>query len=120
MFHRRVNPQFWCEQQEQGVKGSEEDSMSSGDQTHPTNPNPPQVQDSHSPDYAPYPKLDPNDVAPPHLQQPINTADTPTSPPDSRAPISGDAATTLPQESNPYVTPAPVSAPTTAKSLFFL
>ncbi|KAL2340005.1 hypothetical protein Fmac_007945 [Flemingia macrophylla] len=51
---------------------------------------------AHSPDYAPYPKLDPNDVVPPP-----NT--------DSRAPISGDAATTMPKDSNPYVTPAPVA-----------
>lgn len=44
----------------------------------------------HSSDYAPYPKLDPNEVTPP--------------PP---APISGDAATTMPPEFNPYVSPSP-------------
>ncbi|XP_047148587.1 GEM-like protein 1 [Vigna umbellata] len=59
----------------------------------------------HTADYAPYPKLDPDDVVPPPLQQqeaPLNT--------ESRAPISGDAATTMPKDSNPYVTPAPVAA----------
>jgi len=62
----------------------------------------------HTADYAPYPKLDPDDVVPPPLQQqevPLNT--------ESRAPISGDAATTMPKDSNPYVTPAPVAASST-------
>ncbi|XP_010499322.1 PREDICTED: GEM-like protein 1 [Camelina sativa] len=45
---------------------------------------------SHSSDYAPYPKLDPTDVNPPP-SQPIPAA-----------------ATTMPPESNPYVSPAPV------------
>lgn len=71
-----------------------------------TNTNPkPQDSDSHShtPDYAPYPKLDPNDVAPP--PPPVAT--------ESRA---TDAATTMPAESNPYVSPAPVPEPTSAKN----
>lgn len=51
----------------------------------------------HSADYAPYPTLDPNDVAP--------------APEVPRAPISGVAATSMPSESNPYVAPAPASAP---------
>ncbi|KAE9609069.1 hypothetical protein Lal_00020489 [Lupinus albus] len=88
--------------------------MSSGDQipqSHPINQSQPQnqVHDSHSPDYAPYPKLDPNDLVPP---QPINSS----TPPDSRVPISGDAATTLPTDSNPYITPSPVAAPASAKN----
>lgn len=51
----------------------------------------------HSADYAPYPTLDPNDVAP--------------APEVPRAPISGVAATSMPSESNPYVAPAPAPAP---------
>ncbi|KAE9587119.1 putative GRAM domain, PH domain-containing protein [Lupinus albus] len=65
-------------------------------QTHPTNINtnpninPSQLHDSHSPN------LDPNH--------------------DSRTPISvDDDATTLPTESNPYITPAPVSDPAPSK-----
>ncbi|XP_027356560.1 GEM-like protein 1 isoform X2 [Abrus precatorius] len=94
----------------------------SGDQTQPTNAKPDEIHaptqtpntkpedsqsqsQSHTPDYAPYPKLDPDDVVPPP-QQPL----------ESRAPISTDAATTMPHESNPYVSPAPVPAPTSAKS----
>ncbi|KAI9097909.1 hypothetical protein K1719_025680 [Acacia pycnantha] len=77
-----------------------------------------QPKDSHTSDYAPYPKLDPKDVAPPQenwtsvsvSQQPINA----TSTPEVRAPISEDAATTLPKESNPYVTPAPAPAPSSS------
>ncbi|TKY74452.1 GEM protein 1 [Spatholobus suberectus] len=67
---------------------------------------------AHSPDYAPYPKLDPNDVAPPpQQQQPVNANL------ESRAPISGDAATTMPKDSNPYVTPAPVPASSSKTTL---
>ncbi|KAG2297764.1 hypothetical protein Bca52824_034236 [Brassica carinata] len=44
----------------------------------------------HSSDNAPNPKLDPNDVTPPP------------------SPISGNAATTMPPEFNPYVFPSPV------------
>ncbi|OIW21845.1 hypothetical protein TanjilG_12954 [Lupinus angustifolius] len=70
-------------------------------QPHPTNTNtnPSQPRDSHSPNH---------DVS----SQPINS---PT-PPDSRAPISLHDATTLPTESNPYITPAPVSDPAPAKN----
>ncbi|KAK7410458.1 hypothetical protein VNO78_01254 [Psophocarpus tetragonolobus] len=63
---------------------------------------------AHSVDYAPYPKLEPDDVAPPQ-PQPLNT--------ESRAPISGDAATTMPQDPNPYVTPAPVPDSSTKSTL---
>lgn len=96
----------------------------SSDQTHSakhSEADPSQPKDSHPTDYAPYPKLDPNDVAPPQenwtsvsmFQQPVNA---PTAP-EVRAPISGDAATTMPSESNPYVSPAPATAPpSSAKS----
>lgn len=90
----------------------------------------------HSSDYAPYPKLQPDDVVPPS----INSSDTwtsvsissqPKSPPpdpthdappphqthdtpppyfEPRVPIAGDAATTMPAESNPYVSPSPASS----------
>jgi len=68
----------------------------------------------HTADYAPYPKLDPDDVVPPppqHQEPPLNT--------ESRAPISGDAATTMPKDSNPYVTPAPVAASSTKSNYLF-
>lgn len=77
------------------------------DTAHPpkTSPDPDHKRDAataaaaapHSADYAPYPTLDPNDVAP--------------APEVPRAPISGVAATSMPSESNPYVAPAPASAP---------
>ncbi|KAL5777317.1 hypothetical protein ACOSP7_010243 [Xanthoceras sorbifolium] len=54
----------------------------------------------HSSDYAPYPRLDPNDVAP----SPENWSSVPVGP----APINESAATTMPPESNPYVSPSPV------------
>nr|ACU23491.1 unknown [Glycine max] len=83
-------------------------------QTQATNTKPEESQSQsqsqpqrHSGDYAPYPKLDPTDVAPP--QQPLNT--------ESRAPISEDAATTMPKDSNPYVTPAPATASSTKTTL---
>ncbi|XP_065853206.1 GEM-like protein 1 isoform X2 [Euphorbia lathyris] len=72
------------------------------------------IQDNspHTTDYAPYPKLDPNDVAPPSE----NWADVSMAPPSSSpAPISGAAATVMPAESNPYVSPAPV-APSSSKN----
>ncbi|PSS19587.1 GEM-like protein [Actinidia chinensis var. chinensis] len=50
--------------------------------------NPPESEPSHSSDYAPYPKLDQNDVAP--------------------VPIAGNSTTAMPSESNPYVSPSPV------------
>lgn len=86
------------------------------------NPNPnPSSDHSHSSDYAPYPKLDPNDVAsqsetwtpftvgsnPPSQQHPL-----PRSPSLSEgpAPVSGSTAT-MPTEANPYVTPEPAQPP---------
>lgn len=71
----------------------------------------------HSGDYAPYPKLDADDVAPPPIEnwshvpmgsqpQTVNS--------EARAPISDDAATTMPQESNPYISPAPAPAPSSS------
>ena len=86
-----------------------------------TTPPPPPPNDSqsqsqsqpHSTDYAPYPKIDPNDVTPPLPHHPNLTSEPlqPVTSPvaaETRAPISGDAATTMPPESNPYVSPAPV------------
>ncbi|XP_049345088.1 GEM-like protein 1 [Solanum verrucosum] len=74
------------------------------------NPNPnlnPPSDHSHSSDYAPYPKLDPNDVAPvSETWTPVNVGSNPPS-----APIYGSAATTMPTESNPYVTPEPAQPP---------
>ncbi|CAL8997471.1 unnamed protein product [Prunus brigantina] len=82
----------------------------------------------HSEDYAPYPKLDPNDVVPPPqpetwtsvsiASEPPLKLESPSAPPppvadppvhvEARAPIAGEAATSMPAESNPYVaTPAP-------------
>ncbi|XP_059636457.1 GEM-like protein 1 [Cornus florida] len=82
----------------------------------------------HSTDYAPYPKLDPNDVAPPPenwtsvpvesppTQQPQHIPSNPGAPPhEAAAPIAGNAATTMPADSNPYVSPAPV--PTSSAKL---
>ncbi|XP_021900650.1 GEM-like protein 1 [Carica papaya] len=61
----------------------------------------------HSEDYAPYPKLELNDVAPP----PQNWSSVCAGSSDrGPATISGAAATTMPPESNPYVTPAPVQS----------
>lgn len=88
------------------------------DQPQSQNPNP------HSTDYAPYPKLDPDDVVPPPppaaVPPPPTAADNWTSvpvgsqPSPSEAPPSAAApeghATTMPPESNPYVSPGPVPA----------
>uniref|UniRef100_A0A7C9CWN0 GRAM domain-containing protein n=1 Tax=Opuntia streptacantha TaxID=393608 RepID=A0A7C9CWN0_OPUST len=74
----------------------------SGDQGKPENTNPnPMHSESHASDYAPYPKLDPNDLAPPPdplLSQPR-------------------AATTMPPESNPYVSPAPAPKSSTKNAM---
>ncbi|KAJ7958946.1 GLABRA2 expression modulator [Quillaja saponaria] len=93
----------------------------SADQTHFTkqSESDPKLKDAHSSDYAPYPKLDPKDVVPPEenwtsvsMSQPspaqtnINSGAS-----EVRAPISGDSATTMPHESNPYVSPSPATAP---------
>nr|XP_023922671.1 GEM-like protein 1 isoform X2 [Quercus suber] len=85
----------------------------------------------HTTDYAPYPKLDPNDVDPPPPPQvdtwsnvPMQSQSQPKSQPsiptenpvhsEARAPIADDAATTMPTESNPYVSPAPAPAPSSS------
>lgn len=73
----------------------------------------------HSTDHISYPKLDPNDVAPPPPENwtsvPVTSQPPPVEAPRSSAPPQGGAATTLPVESNPYVSPAPVP-PSTMKS----
>ncbi|KAJ0024851.1 hypothetical protein Pint_08427 [Pistacia integerrima] len=66
-------------------------------------------QPLHSSDYAPYPKLDPNDVAPP----PHNWTNVSVGP----APINETAATAMPPESNPYVSPSPVPASSTKNKM---
>ncbi|KAL3845766.1 hypothetical protein ACJIZ3_003169 [Penstemon smallii] len=84
--------------------------MNPSNQPHPQPQ--PQPSEPKPNDYAPYPKLGPDDVAP--------VADTWTSNPTSSGsvPISGGGATTMPSESNPYVSSAPV--PKSTKSSFFL
>ncbi|KAA8528336.1 hypothetical protein F0562_035691 [Nyssa sinensis] len=78
-------------------------------------------QSSHSSDYAPYPKLDQDDVAPPAenwTSVPVNSHPPPEHPPinprvlppDAPAPVTGNPAATMPPESNPYVSPSPVPA----------
>ncbi|WOH02689.1 hypothetical protein DCAR_0522078 [Daucus carota subsp. sativus] len=77
----------------------------------------------HSADYVPYPKLDPNDVAPPPPPASDNWTSVPVTsqPPPVDAPRSSAApevtATTMPPESNPYVSPAPVPASSVKKSM---
>ncbi|CDP11469.1 unnamed protein product [Coffea canephora] len=79
-------------------------------------PNPKPEDHPHSADYAPYPKLDTQDITPP----PPTTTDTwtsvpvgsdpppPSSQPPQTHPLPGaSAATSMPPESNPYVSPAP-------------
>lgn len=61
-----------------------------------------------SSDYAPYPKLDPKDVAPPPENWTNVSMGYQSQPNQGLATISGSAATTMPAESNPYVSPAPV------------
>ncbi|KNA20931.1 hypothetical protein SOVF_047960 [Spinacia oleracea] len=69
------------------------------DESKPVNPTPNPDQTSkpspelHSAEYAPYPKLDPNDVVPP--------------PDPLLAPPPPPSATNMPSESNPYVSAAP-------------
>lgn len=77
-----------------------------------------------SSDYAPYPKLDPDDVAPPKedwatvnkgsqspppAPQPLGSP-TPDSAAEGPAPISGRSATTMPVDSNPYISSSPAPA----------
>ncbi|CAK7347219.1 unnamed protein product [Dovyalis caffra] len=71
-------------------------------------------------DYAPYPKLDPKDVAPPpenwsNVSVGSTTQSNPPGPTEGPSPIAGIAATTMPAESNPYVSPGPV-APSSSKN----
>ncbi|KAI7724639.1 hypothetical protein M8C21_004387 [Ambrosia artemisiifolia] len=104
---------------------------------------------SHSTDYAPYPKLDPNDVVPPPASTDENWTSVPVGsqpeappppPPAAGQPpvystaarasdappqvsnninniTTGGAATTMPNESNPYVTPAPLPASSSKKTI---
>ncbi|XAR48520.1 hypothetical protein NMG60_11031369 [Bertholletia excelsa] len=88
---------------------------SPGSETH-------QPPEAHSSDYAPYPKLDPKDVTPPAeswTSVPVGSEPPPAAAaagnqraasPEGPAPIAGNAATTMPPESNPYVAPSPVPA----------
>lgn len=95
----------------------------------PTTTTPTPSEEPHrSDEYAPYPKLQPNDVAPPPLTETwtsVSIASKSQSPPDhpppnpaqhtdAPSPIAGDTATTMPQESNPYVSPSPAPAPGSA------
>lgn len=61
-----------------------------------------------SSDYAPYPKLDPKHVAPPPENWTNVSMGSQSQPNQGPATFSGSAATTMPDESNPYVSPAPV------------
>nr|XP_043636019.1 GEM-like protein 1 [Erigeron canadensis] len=85
-----------------------------------------------STDYAPYPKIDPNDVAPPPpvtsagvswTSVPVGSQPQTTAPPPPRATATGQpmytsgGATTMPTESNPYVSPAPVPTSSTKKTI---
>ena len=77
-----------------------------------------------SADYAPYPKLDPNDVAPPKEDWTTVTISSQTPHPVSQnsgspisesasegpAPIARNSATTMPVESNPYISSSPAPA----------
>ncbi|KAJ0805503.1 putative GEM-like protein [Helianthus annuus] len=92
-------------------------------------------EESHSTGYAPYPKIDPNDVVPPPATEswtsvPVGSQpEAPPPPPPaagqpvytaaaraSDAPPQG-AATTMPSESNPYITPAPVPVSSSKKTI---
>lgn len=67
-----------------------------------------QTPTQHSTDHISYPKLDPNDVAPPPPDNWNSVPVTSQQPPVDPPPQGG--ATTMPPESNPYVSPAPVPA----------
>ncbi|KAJ8771594.1 hypothetical protein K2173_026771 [Erythroxylum novogranatense] len=72
-----------------------------------------QETEPHTSDYAPYPKLDPNDVAPPPQNWSsifVGTQQPPPATHQPAAPITENVATTMPQESNPYVSAAPVGS----------
>lgn len=80
-------------------------------------PQPPE----HSTDYVPYPQIDPNDIAPPPpncTSVPATSQQSPIDLPRSSA-APEVSATTMPPESNPYVSPAPVPA-SSMKSEFLL
>ncbi|GLT79884.1 hypothetical protein SLA2020_513540 [Shorea laevis] len=64
----------------------------------------------HSTDYAPYPKLDPKDVAPPPENWTSVSVGAESQTNTGPAPIEGSAATTMPVESNPYVSASPAQA----------
>ncbi|XVE55575.1 hypothetical protein DITRI_Ditri03aG0170200 [Diplodiscus trichospermus] len=68
-----------------------------------------------SSDYAPYPKLDPKDVTPPPQNWTKASMGYQSQANPGAAPISSSAATAMPAESNPYVSPAPVQS-SSAKS----
>ncbi|XWS21440.1 hypothetical protein CRYUN_Cryun30bG0054800 [Craigia yunnanensis] len=63
-----------------------------------------------SSDYAPYPKLDLKDVTPPPENWANVSMGSQSQLNPGPAPISSSAATTMPAESNPYVSPAPVQS----------
>ncbi|GAV66804.1 GRAM domain-containing protein [Cephalotus follicularis] len=81
-----------------------------------------QQQNPHSTDYAPYPKLDPNDVTPPPenwTSVSMGPQTQPNQPADHRgpAPIPAATATTMPTESNPYISPAPLPPSSTKNTI---
>ncbi|KAI5589003.1 hypothetical protein BDE02_05G132400 [Populus trichocarpa] len=78
------------------------------------------ISDPHTTDYAPYPKLDPQDVAPPldnwaNVSMGSTTLSNPAGATQGSPPIAGTTVTTMPADSNPYVSPAPV-APSSSKN----
>ncbi|KAH8508675.1 hypothetical protein Peur_050573 [Populus x canadensis] len=78
------------------------------------------ISDPHTTDYAPYPKLDPQDVAPPldnwaNVSMGSTTLSNPAGATQGSPPIAGTTVTTMPVDSNPYVSPAPV-APSSSKN----
>ncbi|KAL2537976.1 GEM-like protein 1 [Forsythia ovata] len=95
------------------------------------NPDPKENPSETSADYAPYPKLDPKDVTPvtdtwssvPVGSEPHGSGNnnTPRSPSASEGPApipddeGGGATTTMPPESNPYVSAAPIPVSSTSK-----
>ncbi|KAL2892882.1 GEM-like protein 1 [Bienertia sinuspersici] len=69
------------------------------------NPDPTPSTETHSKEYAPYPKIDPTDVTPP--PDPLLSAPAPAS----------ATATTMPSDSNPYVSAAPAPESSTKKTM---
>ncbi|XP_041018436.1 GEM-like protein 1 isoform X2 [Juglans microcarpa x Juglans regia] len=102
----------------------------SADQTHQATPSGSDLKhnSTHSGDYAPYPKLGPDDVQPPPIEdwsdvpmgsqpKPQQQTQAPLENPvhaEARAPVTADAATTMPPESNPYISAAPAPEPSSA------